>query len=312
MDADFLGLHFDPIDLGDRARIAELLSRDPQPLSGYAFASLIVWEPVYHYRYAVVGGRTLLMMSSLDGRHPPSLLQPIGEFSNGLEEALLRCGRELGEPLRIESVSEEFLARHPGFAARFDVVPVRGAADYLYAAADLAALRGRRYAKKRNLIAQAAARGSWSVEELGPAQVEECHLVADDIATKRSAGACATLEQENTALERAFQLFGPLGLQGLLLRVDGRPGAFSIFDRLNPTTAVVLFERALRSEKGLYQLINRETARAIAARGYTLINREEDLDDPGLRHAKLSYCPSRLEMKYSLTLRPGSGNGPSC
>jgi hypothetical protein len=59
--------------------------------------------------------------------------------------------------------------------------------------------------------------------------------------------------------------FGPLGLQGLLVRVDGRPSAFSIFDRLNATTAVVLFERARRGAQGLYQVINRETARLIAA-----------------------------------------------
>ena len=44
-------------------------------------------------------------------------------------------------------------------------------------------------------------------------------------------------------------------------------------------------------------------ARLIAAQGISLINREEDLGDPGLRKAKLSYHPSRLEMKYTLTLR---------
>ena len=75
------------------------------------------------------------------------------------------------------------------------------------------------------------------------------------------------------------------------------------FDRLNPTTALVLFERALRNEKGLYQVINWETARAIAAQGLTFINREEDLGDPGLRRAKLSYHPVRLEAKHTLTLR---------
>jgi hypothetical protein len=66
---------------------------------------------------------------------------------------------------------------------------------------------------------------------------------------------------------------------------------------------LVLFERALRDKKGLYQVINQETARAIAAQGLTFINREEDLGDPGLRRAKLSYHPIRLEAKHTLTLR---------
>ena len=89
----------------------------------------------------------------------------------------------------------------------------------------------------------------------------------------------------------------------MLVRVAGRPAAFSIFDRLGPSAAVVLFERARRSEKGLYQVINQETARVIAARGFTVINREEDLGDAGLRQAKLSYYPAALEMKHTLTLR---------
>ncbi len=97
--------------------------------------------------------------------------------------------------------------------------------------------------------------------------------------------------------------FEPLGLEGLLLRVNGQPSAFSIFDRLGPSTAVVYFERALRSRKGLYQVINQETARVILSQGFEMINREEDLGDRGLRQGKLSYFPARLEMKYTLTLR---------
>ena len=181
---------------------------------------------------------------------------------------------------------------------------MRDSANYVYDAADLATLAGRRFSGKRNLIAQASRLHSWSVEPLDPGRADQCLGVADDIAAGRTTEAAVTLEQETQALECALSFFAPLGLQGLVLRVAGRPAAFSIFDRLNPTTAVVLFERARRDQKGLYQVINRETARVIQASGYSLINREEDLGDPGLRKAKLSYQPTRLEMKYTLTLRP--------
>jgi hypothetical protein len=205
--------------------------------------------------------------------------------------------------LRIESVSAEFLERHAAFAAHFDVVPLRDCANYIYDAHDLAELRGRRYAGKRNLIAQAARLYAWTAEPLAPARAEDCLEISEDIARKRSCDASLTLEQETQALATALRLFGPLGLQGVLVRIDGRPAAFSIFDRLSPSTAVVLFERARRSEKGLYQVINQETARVIAAQGFERINREEDLGDMGLRKAKLSYHPVGLEMKHTLTLR---------
>jgi hypothetical protein len=300
---ELLGLSFTPIEIGDRMRLADLLARYPQPLSDYTFASLLVWSPVYRYHHAIVESDTLLVSSMFGAERRPSLLQPVGRFPGTVQETLLRRARELPEPLRIESVSEEFLQTHPGFAAHFEVSSVRDSANYIYAAADLAGLRGRRYAGKRNLIAQASRLHPWSVEPLDPRRADRCLGVADDIAARRTTEAAVTLEQETLALERALSLFAPLGLQGLLLRVAGHPAAFSIFDRLNPATAVVLFERARRTEKGLYQVINRETARVIEGLGFSLIKREEDLGDPGLRKAKLSYQPTRLEMKYTLTFR---------
>ena len=303
MELEFLGRRFSPVGIEQRSRLAGILERHPQPLSDYCFASLLAWSPVYRYRHAVVEPDTLLVSSAFGSQRGPSLLQPVGEFSESVQAALLERGRELPEPLRIESVSEAFLERHAAFARHFEVAAVRDSANYVYAAPDLAELPGRHYAGKRNLIAQASRLYSWSVEPLDPPRVGACLEFSEDIAARRTSEAEVTLEQETEALACALGNFGPLGLQGLLVRVDGCPCAFSIFDRLNPTTAVVLFERARRAFKGLYQVINRETARLIAAQGFSLINREEDLGDPGLRKAKLSYHPSRLEMKYTLTLR---------
>jgi hypothetical protein len=303
MGVDFLGLPFAPIEIGERQRLTDLLTRYPQPLSDYTFASLVVWSPVYHYYHARAEGGTLLVASVFGDERQPSLLQPIGPFPEVLQEKLLLCARELPNRLRIESVSEEFLQTHARFAAHFEVSAVRDGANYVYNAADLAWLRGRRYAGKRNLIAQSSRLHPWSVEPLDPIRADQCLGVADNIATRRTTDGAVTLEQEMQALERAISLFAELDLHGLLLRIEGRAAAFSIFDRLNPTTAVVMFERALRTEKGLYQVINRETARVIEDQGFSLINREEDLGDPGLRKAKLSYQPARLEMKYTLTLR---------
>jgi Uncharacterized conserved protein len=296
----FLGFPFTPIEIGQRAIVTDFLARHPQPLSDYSSASLCVWSSVFRYQFAVAEPDTLLLHAQLDPDPQPRLLQPLGQFSEALQETLLAHARELPAPLVIESVSAEFLARHPAFAAHFHVVANRDSANYVYQTEDLAALAGHRYAKKRNLIQQATRLYDWRIEPLGPQHSKECLEVGDDIAAKRTT---LTLQQESRALATAIRDFGALGLAGLLLRIDDRPAAFSIYDRLNPTTALVLFERALRDKKGLYQAINQETARAIAAQGLRFINREEDLGDPGLRRAKLSYHPVRLEAKHTLTLR---------
>ena len=296
----FLGFPFAPIEIERRALVTDFLARHPQPLSDYSSASLGVWSPVFHYHYALAEPDTLLLYARVDPDPQPRLLQPLGQVSETLQETLLARALKLPTPLVIESVSAEFLARHPAFAAHFHVVANRDSANYVYRTEDLAALAGSRYAKKRNLVQQATRIYAWRIEPLGPQHSKECLEVGDDIAAKRTT---LTLQQESQALTTAIRDFAALGLRGLLLRIDDRPAAFSIYDRLNPTTALVLFERALRDKKGLYQVINQETARAIAAQGLAFINREEDLGDPGLRRAKLSYDPVRLEAKHTLSLR---------
>jgi hypothetical protein len=57
----------------------------------------------------------------------------------------------------------------------------------------------------------------------------------------------------------------------------------------------------LRSYKGLYQVINWEAAKVIAAQGYGFINREEDLGDAGLRDAKMSYHPTEIVPAFELS-----------
>jgi hypothetical protein len=49
--------------------------------------------------------------------------------------------------------------------------------------------------------------------------------------------------------------------------------------------------------------MNREFVRN-ALKGFTFVNREQDMGLPGLRRAKLSYQPSRLIEKFRVERRP--------
>jgi hypothetical protein len=65
-------------------------------------------------------------------------------------------------------------------------------------------------------------------------------------------------------------------------------------------TFVVHFEKADTSYNGLYQFVNQEFAAALPA-NIEIINREQDLGEPGLRQAKLSYHPSGFVRKFTVT-----------
>jgi len=107
------------------------------------------------------------------------------------------------------------------------------------------------------------------------------------------------------ALRRAFELFDDLEGEGLVVLVDGRVVAFSIFSRHIDGTCLVNFEKADHGMSGLSQYLNRVTAERLLGKGCLFVNREQDLGIPGLRKSKRSYDPDFLLENYSLIPRLG-------
>ena len=305
MTTSFLGLDFVPIALEHKAELQAHLRRFPQRISGYTFASLYAWSHPYGFAWARFGDDCVLVCRRFGAAGELHLLQPLGPLDPACLATLLTAARRLPYPLKLLSVAEDFLAGHPALAAAFDVVDDPAGANYLYRSRDLADLPGRRYAKKRNLVAQFEAQHP--AHEVAPLDAA-CGASCLDVLRTMAHGAGladggASLRQELEALDATMAHFDALEQAGVLVRVDGKPVAFSVFERLNAEIAAVHFEKADRAYKGLFQIVNRASARAIAALGCRLVNREEDLGDDGLRQAKRSYHPIEIASVFDLTLR---------
>ncbi|MCM8757411.1 MAG: phosphatidylglycerol lysyltransferase domain-containing protein, partial [Candidatus Omnitrophica bacterium] len=109
------------------------------------------------------------------------------------------------------------------------------------------------------------------------------------------------LLEEKEAVIQSLQYFPDLAIQGGLIVVNQRVEAFALGELLNKQTAVIHIEKANPDIPGLYPLINQQFAEKAWAQ--TLwINREEDLGEPGLRQAKLSYYPERMVEKFRVRL----------
>ena len=113
------------------------------------------------------------------------------------------------------------------------------------------------------------------------------------------------IEQEKTAISRAFDHFEAVHMDGLMLIENGEVIAFSMGARMNEQYYDVCFEKAYSAINGAYAMINREFSRMIAEKYPELefLNREDDMGEPGLRKAKESYQPTLLLAKYNATLR---------
>ena len=110
------------------------------------------------------------------------------------------------------------------------------------------------------------------------------------------------LQNEKEAVLVAVDHFDELKLSGLIIRVEGKIGAMSIFERLNANTGLIHFEKGLEDYEGIYKAINAETA-AVLAKDFEFINRESDMGVAGLREAKNRYHPDHMVEVYALRYR---------
>ena len=87
--------------------------------------------------------------------------------------------------------------------------------------------------------------------------------------------------------------FFELKLSGIAMRINGEIEAIAVYEGMNPDTAVVHYEKGSPDYDGIYKAINQETAKLLQ-KDFTFINRESDMDLPGLRKAKMSYRPHHM------------------
>lgn len=105
---------------------------------------------------------------------------------------------------------------------------------------------------------------------------------------------------ERCAISKALKNRKALGMEGLLLRVEGKVVAMTLGSQLSDKVFDVHFEKAFDRYDGAYTAINRAFARYLREKypALTHLNREEDMGLEGLRKAKLSYNPAYLQEKY--------------
>jgi len=259
----------------------------------------MAWNLVYHYAWRFVDQETLLISCIVDETGMRHLLQPVGPMSAKAAEKILIGCRNLNYPIRFFGVNESFAQKHMDFIAHFNFREDRAGANYIYLAAELAELAGRKFQKKRNLVSQSERAHSWSTEIITEQNIEQCFKILQK-GLHEDGEPSDSLRIELDTVNFSLRHFSQLGQRGVLLFADKEPAAFAVFEEQDSETVVIHIEKGIRSFKGVFQVINQETARIIHSLGYKYINREDDSGNEGLRKAKLSYNPHELREAFLL------------
>jgi uncharacterized protein len=171
--------------------------------------------------------------------------------------------------------------------------------DYVYSTKDLIELKGRKYHGKKNHINKFISQYDYMYKPITKDYIEQCLQFARQWRSMRGEEENPELIDEEEAIGQALYNFDALGLTGGMLILDNKVEAFTFGEGINNDTAVVHIEKANPDINGLYTAINNFFCKK-QLNNFRFVNREEDMGIEGLRKAKLSYYPLKLEKKYTL------------
>ncbi len=286
-----------PLTLEDRLWFEARLAAHPVPgdqLAAYSVPYHVIWRDLLTYEWLELESHACLVAGHADGCF--LALPPIGPDPCG--PALSRAFAFLSERntvtalTRIENVPESLAAccRDRGYRV------VSKGPDYLYRRDELVGLHGDRFKSQRVDYNHCVKQARPALRAFRPEDADACcalyrqwrNGVEGDAASLARHMAADAESAHRAGISHATEL----GLQGLVVEVEGRVVAYTFGYPLNAQTFCVLFEIADRKVRGLGAYIFREFCRELE--GYEMINTMDDSGLDGLRRAKLASHPIRL------------------
>lgn len=301
-------MNFKLLEPGDVDTYKPYFQNQPYDLCIYTLPSMIVWTNRIARHFVCQFEDILLIYIDFPKLNlDPHLVMPLSPMRD-IEPCELSRLADTAGFATISNVPESYLNRfgREEICRLFHVQEQPEYEDYVYATADLSLLKGNKYAKKRNLIHQFekayVAENRVVIENISADNAEECLVFLEKWCEEKDCGENRDkiLACEREAAIKAILYNASIGMNGILLRIDGNINAFGMASVLNAETGVLHFEKAFSHVKGLYQYFDRECARRLFA-GFSLINKENDMNIPEIAHAKNSYYPTIKVKSYHLT-----------
>lgn len=289
-------LEFLPLNQSDFKRYSTFYSLCPEHCGEYSFFALWGWNETDSIRLAYYSD--LCWIESKGNRN--GLFTPIGAWDRCDWTTLLP--EVLGTSFTLSNVPEAFLAYLPAhYRQNLILEELRDEWEYVHSTAELIELKGNKFSQKRAYVKAFINNYNWEYVPLLPEDFADLLAFQKKWRKRRESNPKhnPALQAEEQALERALLAWDDLPLLGALLKVDGVTVAYTIAEELDSETLDIRFEKAFSEYAGIYQALNKFFLER-QAQNYRWVNREEDLGNPGLRDAKLSYHPVRFIKKFKI------------
>ncbi len=288
---------YEPVSMDKQDAYLKKLAQSPQKVSDYSFANIWGWAEEYGLEWS--WGKQCVWLRQTK----PEILHwaPVGPW----DSVDWGCCSYMADGTEFIRVPEGLaLIWKTALPEHITLEEARGHWDYVYSVPDLIALKGNKFHKKKNHLNQFKKKYTYVYQAMEAECVEEALQLQAQWCEWRECKDSPALVAENRAIERVMMNWDRLpSLMGGAVYIDGEMVAYTVAEPLTETTVVVHFEKGKPGYRGMYQAINHMFLENDAA-DYQWVNREQDLDDEGLRKAKESYHPEFYEVKHRVRVGP--------
>ena len=295
-------LEFRPLLLSDMDVVRHYVNYNHYRTCDYTLGGIFMWVDYFGYEYCVFDDTLFIKGSSENHPGLVAFSLPLGTMP------IDRSVVAIMEYCEANNIKPTFSAIP---ADKVDVVAsvcggkiekLDGWSNYLYDAKSLASLQGKAYSKKRNHVNRFLIENpAYKFEMITKNNMAEVlDLLSKTDLSEKSDKNIASYE-----LAQCYDVLSNMDkclFDGALLRTqDGCVCAMTLGEVVGDTLYVHI-EKMNHDISGAGETINKLFAAEIIGRyqGVRFINREEDMNDEGLRFAKMSYHPTDLLDKYNV------------
>jgi uncharacterized protein len=293
-------INFKKVEIDDKQWMEPLIASVDVRACHINFTNIFSWSDIYKYGVAKVND--FLVVKGESDLYGPYYFYPTGSGDiRGAIELMNQDANDCGHGFTLVGLSPENIEVLKNvFPDHFEYETMRESYDYLYLLEKLVSLSGNKLHSKRNHINRFKENNNWSFEPITLDNIGECWEMNTEWCKINDYNEDDQFSNDSCAVRHCFENFLALGLDGGLLRSEGRVIAYTMGEKLNSDTYVIHIEKAFGEIQGAYQMINREFADYVQHKHPQMVyvNREEDMGYEGLRKAKLSYNPVKMEEKY--------------
>jgi len=286
-------LEFNALTLENASVLKPFLTHSFSRLCDYVFATVLLWRDMWPLEFAVFDETAFIRVEVYNGSL--GYMLPVGGDLNKALDILDLNVPEKKLFFNIPAPYTDVLQNRYGDVT---IKSIGSGGDYLYNADSMVALSGRKLHGQRNHANYFERTWKHHFEKITSSNVSDIKEFLGRNAV--SASSELFLEGNRKTLELLDNL-DIYGFSSLALYVNDKVVGFT-FGTLLDDTLYVTIEQADRDYRGAYPVLASRFVSDHSAAGAVFVNREDDLDDEGLRRSKMAWNPCDIVERFSVTV----------